>query len=116
MAQARVPVIHDGKQVAVTITRAKFDELTRHLLESTITLTKRVIDTARELGCPTIDRMLLVGGSTKMPQVSARLREEFDFEITSFDPDQAVAKGCGDLRREARDRRANPHRDRQTAR
>jgi hypothetical protein len=94
MAQARVPVTHDAKQVAVTITRAKFDELTRHLLESTITLTNRVIDTARELGCPTVDRMLLVGGSTKMPQVSARLQDEFDFEITSFEPDQAVAKGA----------------------
>jgi molecular chaperone DnaK len=94
LMQTRVPVTHDGQQVAVTLTREKLDELTRDLLENTITLTRRVLDTARELGYPKIDRMLLVGGSTKMPQVTAKLREEFGFEIKTFDPDQAVAKGA----------------------
>ncbi|QXJ21490.1 Hsp70 family protein [Actinomadura graeca] len=94
MPQARIPVVHDGKQVAVSLTREKFEELTAPLLENTVTYTKAVIETARELGSPSIDRLLLVGGSTKMPQVAARLQKEFGIEIESFEPDFAVAKGA----------------------
>jgi molecular chaperone DnaK (HSP70) len=94
LPQARIPVVHEGKQVAVTLTRQKFEELTAPLLENTITFTRAVIETARELGHPSIDRLLLVGGSTKMPQVAARLRDEFGIEIESFEPDFAVAKGA----------------------
>jgi molecular chaperone DnaK len=94
LTQTRVPVSHDAQQVAVMLTREKFDELTQDLLEETVSLTKRVLQTAADLGCPKVDRMLLVGGSTKMPQVGARLREEFDFEVKIFEPDQAVAKGA----------------------
>lgn len=94
LTQTKVPVVHDGQQVTVQLTREKFDDLTRHLLEDTVTLTRRVLETARELGYPTIDRLLLVGGSTKMPQVTARLTTEFPFEVKSFEPDQAVAKGA----------------------
>lgn len=92
--ETRVAVSHDAQQAAVTLTREKFDELTRDLLENTVALTRKVLDTATELGCSKIDCMLLVGGSTKMPQVAARLRDEFGFEIKSFEPDQAVAKGA----------------------
>jgi len=94
LTQSRVPVIHDAQQVTVTLTREKFDELTRDLLEETISLTKRVLQTAAGMGYPKVQRMLLVGGSAKMPQVGARLREEFDFEVKVFEPDQAVAKGA----------------------
>jgi molecular chaperone DnaK (HSP70) len=94
MAQTRVNVTHDGKPVPVTLTREKFDTLTGDLLDSTIVLTRRVIDTATELGCPKIDTLLLVGGSTRMPQVAARLQKEFGFEIKPFEPELAVAKGA----------------------
>lgn len=94
MAQARIPVIHEAKQTAVTLTREKFDDLTRSLLENTITFTRKVMETASELGTSKIDKILLVGGSTKMPQVNTRLRKEFDIEIKTFEPDQAVAKGA----------------------
>jgi molecular chaperone DnaK (HSP70) len=92
--KTRVPVTHDAKQAAVTITREQFEELTAPLLENTITFTKQVIETARELNHPKIDQLLLVGGSTKMPQVAERLRKEFEFEVKIFDPDQSVAKGA----------------------
>jgi molecular chaperone DnaK len=94
MDKTRIPVTHEAKQVAVTLTREKFDELTALLLENTITFTKQVIETAGELGYPKIDQLLLVGGSTKMPQVTERLRKEFEFEVKTFDPDQSVAKGA----------------------
>jgi actin-like ATPase involved in cell morphogenesis len=94
MAQVRVAVSHETSKTLVTLTREQFDELTATLLENTITFTKQVIDEAGQLGVPKIDRLLLVGGSTKMPQVQVRLAKEFDIEIKSFEPDHAVAKGA----------------------
>ncbi len=90
----RVQVSHGGQSVAVPLTREKFDELTVHLLENTISLTKDTIATARELGHASIDKFLLVGGSTRMPQVAERLRREFGGEPQMHDPDQSVAKGA----------------------
>ena len=43
---------------------------------------------------PAIDRCLLVGGSSKMPAVARRLREEFGYDAQLADPDLAVAKGA----------------------
>ncbi|MFI6906450.1 Hsp70 family protein [Nonomuraea sp. NPDC050394] len=94
LPQTRIPVSHDGKQAAVTLQREKFEELTAHLLENTVTFTKEVLEDAGRRGHPTVDRLLLVGGSTKMPQVKARLEKDFGFEIESFEPDFAVAKGA----------------------
>ncbi|MEO6087691.1 MAG: Hsp70 family protein [Umezawaea sp.] len=92
--ETRMRVVHDNQQLAVTLNREKFDELTRDLLDTTVVLTKKVMETARELGHPKVDRILLVGGSTKMVQVTERLKEKFDIEVTMVDPDQAVAKGA----------------------
>jgi molecular chaperone DnaK len=93
-AETRIQVSHGGQGVTVTLTREKFDELTNHLLENTITLTRDAIETARELGYPSIAKFLLVGGSARMPQVVERLRQEFGTEPQVHDPDQAVAKGA----------------------
>ena len=92
--ETKVQVSHGGQSAAVTLTRDKFDELTAHLLANTITLTRQTIETARELGYPVIDKFLLVGGSTKMPQVSERLQQEFGGEQQLHEPDQSVAKGA----------------------
>jgi molecular chaperone DnaK (HSP70) len=92
--QTRIAISHAGQLTPMTLTRERFDELTRPLLENSITYTRSVIDTAKEKGQPTIDRVLLVGGSTKMPQVRGRLVKEFGIEVVSFDPDHAVAKGA----------------------
>ena len=78
----------------MTLTREKFDELTRHLLENTISLTRDTIAIARQLGHADIDKFLLVGGSTRMPPVSERLQEEFGQEPQVHEPDQSVAKGA----------------------
>jgi molecular chaperone DnaK len=93
-AETKVPVSHQGQRVTVTLTRDRFEEITQHLLENTISLTKDTIATSAELGHPGIDRLLLVGGSTRMPQVTRRLQEEFGTEPQVHEPDQAVAKGA----------------------
>jgi molecular chaperone DnaK len=92
--ETKIPVSHQGQRVTVTLTRDKFEEITQHLLENTITLTKDTIATSAELGHAGIDKLLLVGGSTRMPQVPRRLQEEFGKEPQVHEPDQAVAKGA----------------------
>jgi molecular chaperone DnaK len=93
-ADTKIQVNHQGKRVTVTLTREKFDEITRHLLENTISLTRDTIATAGQLGHETIDKFLLVGGSTRMPQVLERIQLEFGMEPQVHEPDQSVAKGA----------------------
>jgi molecular chaperone DnaK (HSP70) len=93
-AQTKVQVSHGGQRVMVTLTREKFDELTQHLLENTISLTCDTLTIARYKGHSDVDKVLLVGGSTRMPQVIERLRQELGKKPQVHDPDQAVAKGA----------------------
>ncbi len=94
MAQAARSLSHGGASARVVLTREKFDELTAGLLERTVQLTRDTLEEARRKGVAGIDRIILVGGSSYMPQVGKRLREEFGHECELFDPDQAVAKGA----------------------
>ncbi len=90
----KLPVTHAGQVAKVTVTRDKFDELTSGLLDRTILFMQVTMDEARARGYDHIDLILLVGGSTRMPQVSARLEAEFQLPMRLFDPDEAVAKGA----------------------
>lgn len=83
-----------GDRVKVELTREKFDEITMHLIESTISLTEELLDVAKGKGYAKIDKLLLVGGSTYMPQVTEIVKARFPFEFEQFDPNQAVAKGA----------------------
>ena len=92
--EATVSVSHEGQRIAVKLTRDKFDELTASYLERTIMFTKDTMDEARKRGYTHFDQILLVGGSSRMPQVRARLEQEFSLPIQLLDPDEAVVKGA----------------------
>ncbi|MBE3002317.1 Hsp70 family protein [Nocardiopsis sp. HNM0947] len=83
-----------GASVRVELGRGDFEALTADLLERTLTITERTVATARERGVDTFDDVLLVGGMTRMPAVSAGLRSRFGFEPHLHEPDLAVAKGA----------------------
>lgn len=83
-----------GDRVKTELTRDKFDEITNHLLELTISLTEDVLEWANKNGHPTVNKLLFVGGSTYMPQVTETVKTRFPFECHRFDPNQAVAKGA----------------------
>lgn len=89
-----IPVMHEMQKARITVTREIFDELTADLLERTIVKTQAVLDEAKKRGIQGFDKLLLVGGSTKMPQVARRLKEEFKAEPKFSDPDESVAKGA----------------------
>jgi molecular chaperone DnaK len=92
--QTSVKVAHDGREVDVTVTREEFETLTRSLLDRTMELTRQAIDAARKRGVQKIDRVLLVGGSSRMPAVAQRLSDELGVPTQLADPDLAVAKGA----------------------
>ncbi len=87
-------VTHAGQQARVELDRPKFEEISRHLLDRTIELTHDMLNEARAKGVTTFDKIILVGGATRMPQVRDRIVDEFGLEPESFDPDESVAKGA----------------------
>lgn len=85
----------DGDSINIVVTREDFELVTESLLDQTISFTRNEIQTAAEKGVIRIDHLILVGGSTRMPQVVRRLKAEFpQFDPQVFDPDEAVAKGA----------------------
>ena len=80
----------------IELPREEFDQITASRLEGTLMATRNVLKKAREKGRDKIDKILLVGGSTYMPQISERLKREFANipDIRLLDPNQAVAKGA----------------------
>lgn len=89
-----ITVNFDGNRERIELTREKFEELTASLLERTVELTKDMLSEASKKGYNSFDEILLVGGSTRMPQIMEKIRTEFSVEPRVFDPDEAVAKGA----------------------
>ncbi len=87
-------VTHAGNQARVELDRDKFEEITKHLLDRTIELTHEMLADARGKGYTQYDKIILVGGATRMPQVRDRLVAELNLEPEIYDPDEAVAKGA----------------------
>ncbi|MGH3647246.1 MAG: Hsp70 family protein [Micromonosporaceae bacterium] len=92
--QRTMRVVHEGRVTSVTLTRDQFEEMTSDLLDRTIDITRRALDVARKRGVTTLDEVVLVGGSAKMPAVVERLRKELGQEPKLHDPDLSVAKGA----------------------
>jgi molecular chaperone DnaK (HSP70) len=89
-----VRVEHAGAALDVELTRAELERLTSGLLDRTITLTRAAVTAATERGARGVDRVLLVGGASRMPAVARRLSDEFGVPVELSDPDLAVAKGA----------------------
>jgi molecular chaperone DnaK len=82
------------KHLEVELTRAKFEELVRDLVEATVEPTFQALQDAG-LSPEDIDRVLLVGGSTRIPAVQAKIRQIFKKNPDrSVNPDEAVALGA----------------------
>ncbi len=78
------------------LSREKYEELTSELLNRTKNLLDDVLSTAEKQGYPIskIDKVLLVGGSSRMPQVAAMIERDYHVTPVLSDPDEAVAKGA----------------------
>ena len=82
------------KHLDVTLTRAKFDELTRDLVDRTIAPMQNALRDAG-LTASEIDRVILVGGSTRIPAVQEAVRKITGKEpYRNINPDECVAVGA----------------------
>ena len=82
------------KHLDINITRARFEDLSRRLLERCAEPTKRAMSDAR-LTPDKIDRILLVGGSTRMPMVVGFVKNMFNRDPPKdLNPDECVALGA----------------------
>ena len=82
------------KHFEATLTRAKFDDLTKDLVEATMGPTKRVLSDAG-LTPAQVDKVLLVGGSTRIPAVQAAVKNFTGKEpFKGINPDECVAIGA----------------------
>lgn len=83
------------KHLEIELTRAKLEELTNHLIQATIDPVKQALADC-DLTADQIDRIILVGGSTRIPAVQEAIKNHFAGKTPdrSVNPDEAVALGA----------------------
>ncbi|MDA3130752.1 molecular chaperone DnaK [Aliibacillus thermotolerans] len=82
------------KHLELTLTRAKFEELSAHLVEKTMGPTRQALEDA-DLSPSEIDKVILVGGSTRIPAVQEAIKNLTGKEPhKGVNPDEVVALGA----------------------
>ena len=82
------------KHIDMTLTRAKFNELTSDLVEKTMTIMKEALKTGN-VSMNDVDKILLVGGSTRIPAVQEAVKNFTGKEPSKgVNPDECVAMGA----------------------
>ena len=94
-AEAPITVrLGSGEYVDVKLTTEKFTEITRTLVQKTITPTRKALRDAG-LAPEDIKGVVMVGGATRMPQIQHAVAEYFHQEpLNNLDPDKVVALGA----------------------
>ena len=96
--QISLPFISQGESgplhLDVTLSRAKFEDLVDDLLESTLIPVRNALKDAN-LKASDINKVLLVGGSTRIPKVQELVKKELGKEPSKgVNPDEVVAMGA----------------------
>lgn len=96
--QISLPFITAGEagplHLELTLTRAKFEELSSHLVERTMGPVRQALQDAG-LSASEIDKVILVGGSTRIPAVQEAIKKETGKEAhKGVNPDEVVALGA----------------------
>ncbi len=83
------------KHLEMELTRSKFEDLVNHLIRATLEPVEQALKGA-DLSTQEIDRIILVGGSTRIPSVQEAINTYFDGKPLdkSVNPDEAVALGA----------------------
>ena len=97
-SQMNVPFITmkegNPEHLDLTLTRAKFEELIADLIEATMGPTRQAMKDSK-LAKGAVDKVLLVGGSTRVPAVQKAIEKEVGKEpYKGINPDEAVAMGA----------------------
>jgi len=82
------------KHLSMKLTRAKFDDMTRHLVERILIPCKTVLNDSN-ISIAEIDEVILVGGSTRIPAIQKAVEDFFGKKANkSVNPDEVVAQGA----------------------
>ncbi|HEY5035695.1 MAG TPA: Hsp70 family protein [Chthoniobacterales bacterium] len=85
---------HNGKSIKLELTREHFEEMTRHLVEKCKAICEIVMREAK-MQWSDVDKILLVGGMTRMPMVRAMIGDLTSVPLAEdVNPDEAVAVGA----------------------
>ncbi|MBC6416021.1 MAG: molecular chaperone DnaK [Bdellovibrionales bacterium] len=83
-----------AKHLETTLTRAKFNQMTEHLVQKTLEPCKIVLKDA-DIKVDDIDEVIMVGGSTRIPAIQEAVKKFFKKELNqSVNPDEVVAMGA----------------------
>ncbi len=92
-----IAMANDGSgalNLEAKLTRAQFENMTKHLVEKTMVPVRQALSDAK-LNASDIDQVLLVGGSTRIPAVQEAVKKELGKEPNkSVNPDECVAIGA----------------------
>ena len=96
--QISLPFISQGESgplhLEVSLTRAKFEDLIRDLVDSTLEPVRKAMKDAK-LSNKDLDKIILVGGSTRIPMVQELIKKELGQEPhKGVNPDEVVAMGA----------------------
>ena len=92
--QVKEAFLHEGKSLQTELARADYEDEIRALLEKTIGCCAQCLNDA-EIRASQLDRILLVGGSSRTPIVFELLKRHFQIEAShKLDPDLVVAYGA----------------------
>lgn len=86
----------NGLKEKVEVTREEFENATCDLLDQTIALVDKML-ADKGMTMDQIDEIILVGGSTYMPQVKAKLEATYHKPMAQYEPNKAVAMGAAIL-------------------
>lgn len=97
-AEISIPFIAQSAEgplhLNVTLNRAKFEELNKDLFDSTLDAVRKALKDAK-LSANDIDKVLLVGGSTRIPYIQELVKKELGKEPSKeVNPDEVVAMGA----------------------
>lgn len=94
-ASVELDSLYDGIDFYSSITRARFEDLCGDLFKGCITPVEKVLKDSK-MGKSDIKRVVLIGGSTRIPKIQNLLQEYFNgLELTkSINPDEGVAYGA----------------------
>ena len=89
-----VPFAHEGNRFKTEISQSAFAGMTEDLVERTLMTVDLVLDDA-DMKWSDLTRLILVGGSTRMPMIREELEKRSGMELDrSLSPDEAVSHGA----------------------
>lgn len=99
-----IPDLCHGQGLKTRLTKANLESMMSFVVDKTLKLCQKALDDAK---LKNVDKVILVGGSTKSPFVQEKVSTFFKSYVdTSLDPDQAVALGAAIMAKDIEDNNA----------